>query len=457
MRLRVKIILICSLATGTVAMASGAVAAVATWNNAISTIDNKLDLLAENACASGDPLGNALLQLEALGTSTEVGFFSINKDFSVLGDTEWVIKLKPGIRQLRLASQHAMTIETPGAEAYRLRTCAMPDKEYLVFATSLKDAKDNTFSYVGMLSAVAASTLVLGALALWALTRRDLRRIEYLINQARRISTGDFATQLEVTRGKSELDALNNSLSNMVESMKAALNGERDLQQKMKIFIADASHELRTPLTLIRGYTELAFDKRQLDAEVIERSKDRIFDQIERMQALVNDLLLLAEIEHEKPRDVQQINFSSIVLAAAADLQALHPNRKIETIVELETFVEGSETYLSQLLANIISNLSRHVDDDRKVVFQLRQNSDSVILQVDDAGSGLPESAYTENVQRFGRFDNSRSRASGGSGLGLSIMAAIVEQHGGRFKMSRSELGGLCTEISLPRASKTPN
>ena len=451
MRLRLKIILISSLATGTVALASGTVAAVATWNNAIVTIDNKLDIMAENACSSGDPLGNALLQLESVGPDTEVAFFSINKDLSVLGDNELVIKNKPGIRQLRLASHQPLTIEANGVEAYRLRTCAMPDKEYVVFATALQEARANTSGYIAMLSAVAASTLIIGGLALWLMTRRDLRRVEYLINQARRISMGDFETQLEATKGNSELDTLSNALSSMVESLKAALNGERELQNRMKVFIADASHELRTPLTLIRGYTELAFDKRQSDAEVFERSKDRIFDQIQRMQTLVNDLLLLAEVEHERPSDTELVNFADIVLAATADLQTLHPARKIETIVELQVFVAGSERLLSQLLANIVSNLSRYVPDDKKITFKLRQSQNSVWLRVDDAGEGLPKGAYQKGIQRFGRFDTSRSRASGGSGLGLSIMSAIVDQHGGSFRMSPSEMGGLCTTIELPR------
>ena len=121
---------------------------------------------------------------------------------------------------------------------------------------------------------------------------------------------------------------------------------------------------------------------------------------------------------------------------------------------EPDVTIKGSKPLLVQLLANLISNLSRYVSDECEVSFELITDYENAILKLDDSGVGLPDSAYLEGIQSFTRFDNSRSRDSGGSGLGISIMSAIVAQHGGHLTLSRSELGGLCTTVVLPLATQ---
>lgn len=450
MRLRTKIILLCSLATASISAVAGSVAIIATSAADLERIDSKLNLLAVNSCASQDPIGAALLALDSAGAETEIGFFSINDDYSALSDSSTVIAHTPAKRQMRFASKKPLTVTPLNGDSYRLRTCAMPDSEYLVFATSLKTANQTTASNIALWASLMGGAILVGGLVLWALTRKDLARIEMLIKKAQEISNGDFEVALDAAKGNSELDNLNNSLSQMVETLKAALAAEKSAKQKSKEFLADASHELKTPLTLIRGYSELLNGDTELEPEVAQRSRARIDDQIMRMQSLINDMLLLAELEQTQVQNPEPLNFSEIVTAGVADLKTLHPTRQVSGYIQPGLLVFGSDRLLEQLLANIISNLSRYTSDSDLVRINLSHREGDVVLEVDDSGPGLPEAAYRSGIQYFSRFDPSRSRNSGGSGLGISIMNAIVAQHKGAMQLSESELGGLSTRITLP-------
>ncbi len=432
-----------------ISIGSGAIAVVATSAGELSKIDSNLNVLAQASKLSSDPVGSALLNLDSIGSETEVGFYSINKDFTVLGDVSSIVRAIPKIHQLRLAAKQPITISQSKGGSYRLRTSEMPDSEFVVYATSLDASVRNTNNNIWLLALVTGFALALGALLIWLLTRKDLKRIDHLMAKAKEIADGNFNVEIEIANGKSELDTLNNSLVSMIGSLKTALASESLNKQKMKEFIADASHELKTPLTLIRGYTELLFGNENLDPDVIQRSRVRVEDQIHKMQSLIADLLLLAELEQTQEPETQRVDFSELVQAAFDDLRILHPDRKITASVAKGLFIDGSRPLLEQLMSNLISNLSRYVPDACEITFNLFESNGWVHLQVDDSGPGLPEASYKGGVQQFHRFDASRSRQSGGSGLGLSIIAAIVARHRGTVKLSKSPMGGLRTAINL--------
>jgi two-component system OmpR family sensor kinase len=167
------------------------------------------------------------------------------------------------------------------------------------------------------------------------------------------------------------------------------------------------------------------------------------------MQTLIADLLLLAELEQEQKPETEPVSFSEHVNTAIEDLRILHPDRKISASVDEGILVDSSRQSLEHLTSNLISNLSRYVPDDCEISFKLYETGGLAYLLVDDSGPGLPEEVYAQGVQQFSRFDASRSRQSGGSGLGLSIIAAIVARHDGAMTLSKSPLGGLRTEIQL--------
>jgi signal transduction histidine kinase len=218
----------------------------------------------------------------------------------------------------------------------------------------------------------------------------------------------------------------------------------------MQEFIGDASHELRTPLTVIKGYVELLGQRDSLGADAQQRALERLSSEISRMELLIGDLLLLAEIgEHHRATD-DAVNLSDLLRIQLTDLRLLEPHRAIEDSVTPEVFILGSLPHIQQLVANIFSNIRRHTPPDAPVSVHLGYEAGGVRVKISDGGPGLPSDAYSHGVQQFQRFDSSRSRESGGSGLGISIMQAIVAEHGGEMELRKSGLGGLEVDLYFP-------
>ena len=200
---------------------------------------------------------------------------------------------------------------------------------------------------------------------------------------------------------------------------------------------------------MIKGYVEM-LSTAKMTAEQKKRAFERVNAEVLRMQGLINDLLMLAELGESKPVESGTVDLSSMVSAAVEDLKVLQPKRKVIAAIDSNLVVAGSNEYLSQLVANLFANIRRHTPDDARVSVSLSAAGEGVMLTVDDGGPGLPAESYARGISAFQRFDESRSRESGGSGLGMSIMAGIVRQHGGRIDLNQSPLGGLQTVIYLP-------
>jgi signal transduction histidine kinase len=305
--------------------------------------------------------------------------------------------------------------------------------------------------------------------------RRDMRKVSRLVEAAGQIADGKADVSLSVSGpartegakaplkakvGNAEIDELSRALERMVASLQHAVWVERDTQQAMQNFLGDASHELRTPLTVIKGYVEmLSTPSNKMTADQKKRAFERVNAEVVRMQGLINDLLMLAELGESKPVESGTVDISSMVSAAVEDLKVLQPKRKVIAAIDQNLIIAGSNEYLSQLVANLFGNIRRHTPDDARVSVSLSSadggpasdgSQTGVILTVDDGGPGLPAESYARGISAFQRFDDSRSRESGGSGLGMSIMAGIVRQHGGRIDLNQSPLGGLQTVIFLP-------
>ena len=177
------------------------------------------------------------------------------------------------------------------------------------------------------------------------------------------------------------------------------------------------------------------------------RAFSRVGSEIERMESLIHDLLLLAELGESKPVNFAEVDFDELVKAHLNDFQVLNTSRRVTTAIPDDCFVQGSRDHLSRLIQNCLSNILRHTPSDAPVSVSLRKRAG---LRIEDGGPGLPDSAYGSEIKVMNRFDPSRSRESGGSGLGLSIIAAIVQEHSGELELSKSQLGGLAVTIRIP-------
>lgn len=182
------------------------------------------------------------------------------------------------------------------------------------------------------------------------------------------------------------------------------------------------------------------------------RAFERVGTEINRMESLVRDLLLLAELGESGTRDVEVIDLSEIVKAHGTDFLTLNPGRSVLLSIEPEIFIDASRDYMARFIQNALTNILRHTAKDAAVKISLSRNGRSAQLMIEDAGPGLPESAYKEDIRSLNRFDKSRSRDHGGSGLGMSIMSAVITKLEGTFSLRKSALGGLAIVVELPVA-----
>lgn len=230
--------------------------------------------------------------------------------------------------------------------------------------------------------------------------------------------------------------------------LNSLVNSLRKNQERMQEFIGDASHELKTPLTTIRGYFDLFVKNKSNDVQN-EIYQKKIQSEILRMQSIIDNLLLITELEEQAASDLSESNISDLVQAMIDDLRLLQPTREISSTIEPNLNIKVSSFHLSQILTNISSNISRHTAPDSFVSFQLFNKESVVNLVIEDSGPGLPSFFYENGIQAFRRFDTSRSRGTGGSGLGMTIIEKIIRKNKGTIKLSSSLYGGLKIEITF--------
>lgn len=217
---------------------------------------------------------------------------------------------------------------------------------------------------------------------------------------------------------------------------------------RMQSFIGDASHELRTPLTVIKGYSEMLANQQMSAPEDRLRAQTRVSSEITRMENIISDLLLLAELGETREISLKNIHLSEIVTGHARDFATLNPARTVEIDVD-PLDIDGDVEHIHRLLNNALSNIARHTPEDAHVRISLHASPKKTLL-IEDGGPGLPPEMYGKAATHFQRFDRSRSREKGGSGLGMSIMHAIAAEHRASFEIKRSSLGGVALEIIFP-------
>ncbi|MFM6939080.1 MAG: histidine kinase dimerization/phospho-acceptor domain-containing protein, partial [Rhodoluna sp.] len=256
MRLQSRLSIATASIISLVSVAIGGFAVSTSYNSDVARVDDALTVAANQvAHTQGDALGSALLAADESAVSLTVDFLSLNNDLLVLNPGNIQLTEKPNIALLKSAANQAITV-TQGSETYRLRTVALPDKEFVILATSLSAQIESRDANIRLLIWFILGSIVFGALGIALFIRRDVRKISKLVDAAGLIADGE-AVDLPAGQGQSEVDRLARALHHMVESLQHSIEVERDTQQSMQTFLGDASHELRTPLTVIKGYVEL--------------------------------------------------------------------------------------------------------------------------------------------------------------------------------------------------------
>ena len=336
----------------------------------------------------------------------------------------------------------------------------------IVRGVSLADVQNTTHRLVLAELVVGAVVLtLLGGLA-YVVVRTSLRPLKEMETTAADIAAGDLTQRVPQSDARTEVGRLSGAFNSMLTQIESAFHAreasERSAlasEERMRRFVADASHELRTPLTSIRGFAELYRQGAVPDPASLDRVMRRVEDEAARMGLLVEDLLLLARLDQQRPLDQEPVDLLEVAGDAVHDARVLAPDRAIglELLGQSAPVVLGDESRLRQVVTNLVTNALTHtpagspVDVSIEVVDATDDGPDKVLLSVTDHGQGMTEEDRAKVFERFYRADPSRTRAAGGSGLGLSIVAALVAAHGGRVGVQSAPGEGSRFLVELPQ------
>jgi two-component system, OmpR family, sensor kinase len=339
------------------------------------------------------------------------------------------------------------TVGSHDGGRYRVRAAIEGDlgNSMLIVATSLQSV-DSTLHHLFVVELLVTAVVIaaLALLALWVV-RLGLRPLREIERTAEAITAGDLSLRVGYADPQTEVGRVGSALNTMLDRIEAS-------DRRLRRFVADASHELRTPLAAVRAYAELFGRGAAARPADLERSMSGITREAERMSLLVDDLLLLARLDEGRPLERKPVDLAAVVGQAVDAARVVEPGRPIELSTEPAT-VTGDETRLRQVLDNLLANARAHTPAGTPVSVELRRVDGKAELSVADHGPGLTEEQAARVFERFYRADSSRTRASGGAGLGLSIVSAVTEAHGGEAAVRPTPGGGATFVIALPPAA----
>lgn len=352
---------------------------------------------------------------------------------------------------LASGSDAYFTASSSGPDGVSYRAVAKPlaDKGgVVVIAVPLTDL-ESTLRQL-LLIEVIVSLLVLAGLGLlsWVMVRRDLRPLEEITATAGAIAQGDLSQRVTPSAEGSEVGQLGSAFNTMIDEIEVAFAQRSASEERLRRFLADASHELRTPLTSILGYAEL-FDLGIRDRPGdLAASMTHIRDEASRMGALVDDLFLLAQLDHQRPLRVEPVDLVGVAERSVAGIRVSAPDRWVEVVGSGPVMVEGDGDRLRQVVDNLLVNAVNHTRPGADVQVAVARQGEWAVLTVHDDGPGIDPAEADRIFEPFYRSDPSRARSSGGAGLGLAIVAAIVQAHGGTIAVVPGK--GATFEVRLP-------
>jgi two-component system OmpR family sensor kinase len=323
----------------------------------------------------------------------------------------------------------------PNAVDYRAVAKPLIGGGVMVIAVPLTD-EESTLSQLLLIEVIVSAVLLLGlGILAWVMVRRDLRPLEEMTETAGTIAGGDLSSRVPEMTGGAEMAQLGRSFNSMLDEIERAFAQRAASEERLRRFLADASHELRTPLTSILGYAEL-FDLGVRDRpEDLAASMHHIRDEASRMGTLVDDLFLLAQLDRERPLALERLELAELVQLSVASFVVTAPDRPVTVVAGTPVWVEGDRSRLRQVVDNLLVNVQRHTPPGSAVDVSVRLEGQTAVLAVHDNGPGIDPAEAARIFEPFYRSDPSRSRRSGGAGLGLAIVAAIVNAHQGRVSV----------------------
>ncbi|XVU26141.1 sensor histidine kinase [Actinoplanes sp. CA-054009] len=354
---------------------------------------------------------------------------------------------------------------TVDGDAYRATATVQYDGAVRVTALSLSNV-NATLLKIALVT--AGAILIAIGVAGWVgafIVRRTLAPLDRVAATATKVS------ELKLDRGqvelaqrvpesdtdpRTEVGQVGAALNQMLDHVGNALEARHASEMQVRQFVADASHELRTPLAAIRGYAELSRRSRAPISEEIAHVLNRVESEAKRMTLLVEDLLLLARLDAGRPLAHDPVDLTMLVVDTVSDAHAAGPGHYWQLdLPEEPVIVYGDGARLHQVLANLLANARTHTPEGTAVTVAVTTMPNAAVIHVIDSGPGIPSELQPHIFERFARGDSSRSRAAGSTGLGLSIVHAVVTAHRGKVAV-QSEPGRTVFSVMLPYDAPQP-
>ncbi|TCO49284.1 two-component system OmpR family sensor kinase [Kribbella antiqua] len=353
------------------------------------------------------------------------------------------------------------TVDLAGLGQYRVHAVQIGDTT-VITGLPTKDIDNTVTSLVGWEVLFGGFGVVAAGGVAVFVVRRQMRPLRQVALTAREVAaiplaTGEIGVTArvpdELTDARTEVGQVALALNTLLGHMERALDARHRSELQVRQFVADASHELRTPLTTIHGYAQLSLR----NPEHLPQAMGKVMVEATRMASLVEDLLLLARLDAGRPLDLRPVDLTRLALDSVTDARIVGPDHHWAVNLPAQpVVVTADEQRLHQVVTNLLSNARRHTPAGTTVTVGLTTDDrHSAVLTIHDNGPGISPDLQPNVFKRFTRADTSRTRDSGGSGLGLSLAQSITEAHGGAVSV-RSRPGDTCFIVALPRATTEP-
>jgi two-component system OmpR family sensor kinase len=323
----------------------------------------------------------------------------------------------------------------------------------VVVAQSLGDFDRTTHRIARVFLFIGFFVLLLIGFAARQVIKLSMKPLEAVEITAEKIAAGDLSARLENFEPDTEVGRLSTSLNTMLVRIEESFAVRTESEDKLRRFVADASHELRTPLTAIRGFAELHRQGAVPEGEKTKELIGRIEKESVRMGALVEDLLLLARLDQSRQMEFKPVDLAHVIEETVASATAAGPLHPITVEMPAELYTLGDSDRIYQVFTNLLANARVHTPDGTAITVIARAEDDGVYVSVADNGPGLSEMDQKRIFERFFRADPSRQRnGSEGSGLGLSIVDAVMAAHGGKVGVTSKPGQGTAFTLFFPTA-----
>ncbi len=335
-------------------------------------------------------------------------------------------------------------------ESFRVKVIATPGGGYAVAAISM----ERVHSTVNQLTAIGAGVSLIVLLGLGLASYRivgfGLKPLTRMEQAAASMADGDLTVRVADTDPRTKTGRLGLALNTMLGRVEAAVTARVSSEQRLRQFLADASHELRTPLTSIRGFAELYRRGGTPPGPELDETMSRIEDEAARMGLLVEDLLLLAALDEERPLHMSKVDLLAVAADTVRDAHVRSPLRNVQLADFEPVTVFGDEHRLRQVTTNLVTNALQHTPVTASITLRVKTIPHAAVLEVSDTGPGVPPEHAPHIFERLYRADPGRTRGQGGAGLGLAIASSIIKAHGGRLELANSPGAGATFRVLLP-------